>query len=200
MVDGAGSAFAPVHLGVAAQTFMPFIVRILSLFGPGELRAAPLPRRPVRRGSMTISPRLVSGDVIVERRRWIFPASALPEEIHREKRHAAFAALNRWRIAEGIPARVFVIERIAVEGDTPLGGERYKPQYIDFTSPLFVQIFLSMIGKDPGATVIVEEMIPTPDAALADEEGRSWVVELQLDTLALRAGRTRRSAHGSHER
>jgi hypothetical protein len=190
MVDGAGRLFAPVHLGVADQTFMPFIVRLLSLFGPGELRAIPLPRRPTRRGPMTIWPRLVVDQVIVERRRWTFPTGFLPEESQRGAKQAAFAALNWWRLAEGIPERAFVIEQVR--------DGLYKPQYIDFTSPHFVQIFLSTIGKDPGAIVTIEEMLPTPDVAPADAEGRRWVVEIQLDTLALRAVRAGQPERGAH--
>ena len=182
VVDASGRIYAPVHLGVADQTFMPFIVRLLSLFGPGELRLPPLPRAPVTRGQITIWPRVILGQVVALRRRWTFPVSALPAEVLRAPaREEAFAALNRWRMAEAIPERVFVTERVR--------GALTKPQYIDFTSPLFVQIFLTIVGKDPSVGVDLEEMLPTPDAAPADAEGRRWVVELQLDTLARRAGR-----------
>jgi len=182
VVDASGRAYAPVHLGVADQTFLPLIVRILSLFGPGELRFPPLPRAPASRGEMKIWPRLSLGQVVALRRRWTFPVSVLPEEIFRAStKQEAFAVLNRWRIAQEIPERVFVTERVR--------GELTKPQYIDFTSPLFVQIFLTIVGKDPSVGVDLEEMLPTPDAAPVDGEGRRWVVELQLDTLARRAGR-----------
>jgi hypothetical protein len=181
LVDSAGRFYAPVHLGVADETFMPFIVRLLSLFGPGDLRLRPLPRRAALRGEVRSWPRVVIGQVVAERRRWTFPVSGLPEEILRAPRGSAFAALNEWRIAQEIPERVFVKERVH--------GEMEKPQYIDFTSPLFVQIFLSIIGKDPGRRVSMEEMLPTPDAAPVDGDGLRWVVELQLDTLALRSGR-----------
>lgn len=187
VVDAAGNVYAPIHLGVADQTFMPFIVRFLSLFGPGELRFPPLPRAPVLRGEMKIWPRLILGEVVALRRRWAFPVSLLPGEIlSAPTRQEAFAALNRWRIAQEIPERVFVTERVR--------GEITKPQYIDFTSPLFVQIFLTIVGKDPSVSVNLEEMLPTPDAAPADQEGRRWVVELQLDTLARRPARTPESA------
>jgi hypothetical protein len=182
VVDASGRAYAPVHLGVADQTFLPIIVRLLSLFGPGELRFPPLPRAPVERGEMKIWPRLTLGQVVALRRRWTFPVSVLPEEIFRAStKQEAFAVLNRWRIAQEIPERVFVTERVR--------GELTKPQYIDFTSPLFVQIFLTIVGKDLSVGVDLEEMLPTPDAAPVDGEGRRWVVELQLDTLARRAGR-----------
>jgi hypothetical protein len=178
VVDRDGRAYAPVHLGVADSSFMPFIVRLLSLFGPGELRLPALPRRSITRGELTLWPRVVLGQVVLRRRRWTFPVTALPAESQRASKLPAFAALNRWRVEQTIPERVFMIERVR--------GELSKPQYIDFTSPHFVQIFLSIALGEPGAAVILEEMLPAPDAALADADGRRWVVELQLETLAAR--------------
>ena len=61
----------------------------------------------------------------------------------------------------------------------------YKPQYIDFESPLLVQLFGRISGKLSNYTVTLEEQFPAPDA-LPTFGGEHFTSELilQLDVPA----------------
>jgi hypothetical protein len=158
--------------------FVPFVAQFLAQFGPEEL---PLPRwtRPaLKRGAVTVLPRVVVGPLVVSRKRFKVPMNALPTALRDASKRDAFLALNHWRLEQGIPERVFVIERV--------GEKIMKPQFIDFTSPHFAAIFTTIVMQCPNVDITLEEMLPAPDVAPLGADGRRWVVELQLDTLALR--------------
>jgi hypothetical protein len=182
VVDPAGNAFAPVHLGVADESFMPTVLRVLGAFGPGELAPLGLPRRARRCRDMHIVPPQAVGKLISNSQRRVIPAHAVPrQEIAGVSRDQAFMRVNDWRLALALPERVFLIERL--HQDTR--GDLYKPQYIDFTSPGFVALFARILAR--GENVLhLEEVLPGPEIAPPDRHGRRWVVELQIDTLALR--------------
>jgi hypothetical protein len=58
----------------------------------------------------------------------------------------------------------------------------YKPQYIDFASPLLVQLFSRITSKLPNFIVTLEEQLPEPDG-LPTFGGEHFTSELilQLD-------------------
>ena len=93
----------------------------------------------------------------------------------------AFAVVNRWRLERRLPDRVFLAEPVARQSGPP----RRKPQYIDFTSPLFVEIFRSAVEAVSGELEI-SEALPDPEGMLRDADGRRWAVEVQLDNLGFR--------------
>ena len=75
-----------------------------------------------------------------------------------------------------IPEYVFVIihpERINDHTDTELlkklGRDDYKPQYINFSSPLLVSMFEKLCKKVP-VNLRIEEMLPRPDQLLSQNE------------------------------
>ena len=120
------------------------------------------------------------GNVILRRQRWIVPVQPVLDRIGGLSEAATFAALNHWRHDLGIPDRVFVVERVPHD----YIQEFYKPQYVDFTSPLFLPVFRSVLASGL-QQLCLDEMLPTPDAYPADAEGVHWGVEVQLDSLAL---------------
>jgi hypothetical protein len=176
LIDAAGRCYAPVHLGVANHVFMPPLVKFLSALGPGEIKPISLPRYVHEGEGMTVTNRLRVDDVIVSRQRWHFEPGALPAGLFDLPEAQAFVALHRWRLAHGIPERVFLIEQVR--------HGLYKPQYLDLTSPSFVAL-LRASGK-AGEGITFYELLPTPEIFPADEAGRRWAVELLIDTLTLR--------------
>ena len=89
-------------------------------------------------------------------------------------------AVNRWRLERNLPERLFWIEKI----DHPrIKGVR-KPQYLDFTSPLCVEIFRSVmcLNSDP---LTFEEALPAPEDMIPGPGQERWALELQIDTLSL---------------
>ncbi|HYU32695.1 MAG TPA: lantibiotic dehydratase [Thermoanaerobaculia bacterium] len=183
LVDLRGLPCRPVHLGGAGFDFVPAPLKLLSLFGPGEMRLLLPPRIDRRNGEVAVRERVTLDDIVLLRKRWSIEPSPFQDALEGSSEANAFVAINRWRLQRGIPDRVFFIERIHHEQRTDL----YKPQYLDFTSPLLVLVFRSALRQNAGSLTF-EEMLPAPaDLATHDESGRPWAVEILLDTLALRA-------------
>jgi hypothetical protein len=86
-----------------------------------------------------------------------------------------YLAVRRWARQLGLPQRVFV--RV---------GTEIKPCFVDLTSPVFTRILCTMLRsarRTGGAdtSVVVTEMLPTPDQAwLTDSDGRRYCSELRL--------------------
>jgi hypothetical protein len=181
LADGSGRKLLPVHLGGAAAAYLPSLLRFLALWGPGEVRS-PRPPGPVRRsGEIRTEERVTVGNVVLLRKRWTLPSGPLRETLGDLGGAAGFAALNRWRMERGLPDRFFWIERIRHPEAT---GNAHKPQYLDFTSPHFAEVFRSAL-EFQGSTLAFEEALPTPEDLPRDPEGNPWAVEVHLDTLAL---------------
>ncbi|MBO3738111.1 lantibiotic dehydratase [Actinoplanes flavus] len=105
---------------------------------------ADLPR--VRTGENT--PRIVAGDVVVQRRRWAIPADRLPSG----SSHHLFVACAAFRAEHRLPERVFV--RSASEP---------KPVFVDFSSVFSLEV-LAQLGADATrqnlAELLFEEVLP----------------------------------------
>ena len=179
--DAAGRRVLPIHLGAAALAYMPPLITFLALFGPGELRPQTPPRESRRQGDVEILDRVVLGRLVLARRRWIVPAARL-RRIFDAPPWRALAELDRWRRAQGIPAVAFCIERVRFGPRI----EVFKPQYLDLRSPSFCEL-LEGIVRDGGEALVLEEMLPSPEAFPRDLDGERWAVELQVDSLGLRA-------------
>lgn len=182
LADASGLRLLPVHLGVTSSSMMPFLLQFLAQWGPGEVRppSSPVPAR--RAGSVQVLERLTAGCLVLARKRWV---ASLGEELRRQAATApdeeAFAALNRWRLKQNLPERLFWIEKTHYESI----GEVYKPQFLDFTSPLFVEIFRSALRAN-GDPLSFEEMLPVAGDLPRGPGEERWAVELHLDTLPLR--------------
>ncbi len=181
LADATGRRLLPVHLGGTNAGMMPFLIQFLAQWGPGEVRppASPVPARQV--GSVRVLERLTAGCLVLARRRWVV---AVGQDLRRQAAEAAdeevFAAVNRWRLEQNLPERLFWIEKTHYD----LVGEVYKPQYLDFTSPLFVEVFRSALRIN-GDPLTFEEMLPAAGDLPPGPEGERWAAELHLDTLPL---------------
>jgi hypothetical protein len=183
LMDADGQRFLPVHLGGASHAFMPTIVKFLSLFGPGEFRSVWPLRRLQHEGEGEVLKRLMIDSVVFGRKRWSFPLRSIDKRLAAPDPEA-YVALQDWRLRQGIPERVFLLQRIPHR----VLADRFKPQYLDLTSPLSPSILRTAIENGNGS-VSFEEMLPDPEAFPRDRDGRHWGVELLLDTLALRPQR-----------
>jgi hypothetical protein len=160
---------------------MPPLLKFLTAFGPGEVKTILPARGSCKVQDMQVLNRLVLDNVVLMRKRWMGSAAELLGEIAALADDRVFTVINQWRLARGIPDRVFQIEK------TPerfFSENVYKPQYIDFTSPLFVSIFRTALKAD-AKRLILEEMLPGPEAFPRDENGQRWAAELQIESLAL---------------
>ena len=119
-------------------------------------------------------PRVKIDQVVVCRESWRFNPADL--DFAAEKDIAArFVRTREWAAALGIPRFVFV-----------KSNAEQKPIYVDFTSPVYVNILAKMIRQTnaaerrPDKTITVVEMLPAHDDLwLTDHEGNRYTSELR---------------------
>ncbi|HYP52119.1 MAG TPA: lantibiotic dehydratase, partial [Pyrinomonadaceae bacterium] len=125
------------------------------------------------------TPRVTIDRVVVCRESWAFGADEFA--FANEKDEAArFLAARRWAQEHGMPRFVFVKTPVEV-----------KPFYVDFASPIYVDIFAKMVRRTQehgaeGARVSVSEMLPRADETwLPDADGERYTSELRLVAVDL---------------
>ena len=124
------------------------------------------------------SPRITIDRLVVSRETWRTPASEM--EFAFEKNEAArYLAARRWARDYGVPR--FVFARTPIET---------KPFYIDFSSPVYVNILAKMIRRtvDSGedAKFAISEMLPSHDEIwLPDNKGQRFASEFRIIALDL---------------
>jgi len=95
--------------------------------------------------------------------------------IHSEAEHERYLQVWRWKQSHRLPR--FVFARVPVE---------VKPFYLDFESPVYVEIFIKMIRRmlasdSQDGKVTLTEMLPTPDHVwLPDAMGNTYTSELRM--------------------
>jgi lantibiotic biosynthesis dehydratase-like protein len=180
--DVKGHRYLPVYLGLGSYDYMPTLVKFICAFGPTELMAVfPKPFKQEIDGVVR-QDRTVMGNVVLHRRSWSVPTQELQRCLDGLNDVEAFTALHRWRCKHGIPERVFADEREMHPLKTTF---RYKPQYLDFTSPLFIPILRNIAGSGD-KRVDLSEVLPGPDEFPRDSSGQAWAVEILVDSLSLR--------------
>lgn len=112
-------------------------------------------------------PRITIDRLVVARESW----EIAPEEIqfaHEKDRFDRFLQTERWARALGLPRRVFF--------KIP---EETKPHYLDFASPILVDLFLKQARR--ASRISVSEMLPGPeDCWLVDAAGARYTSELRV--------------------
>ena len=128
-------------------------------------------------------PRISVGKhLIIRRRGWGVPKTLLPEKINAETSANYFLRLNQWRRMLHIPEKVFIIidaPEFKEDKKTRSQSDDYKPQYIDFASPLLVQLFSKLIAKTP-TYLKIEEMLPEPEES-SGNNGEKYVCEYLIE-------------------
>lgn len=141
------------------------------------------------------------------------PMLAFPQQKNGEGDLAFFLRVNEWRRRNGIPAEVFLRiyegeswtrkeaaelnranedatlerrrRRLRMQRDFDRATlNRAKPQYIDFSSPLFVRLFGRIAAGLDGFVVVIEERYPGGDD-LPSYGGKRYAAEvvLQIDFM-----------------
>ena len=120
------------------------------------------------------TPRIEVGGTIYQRACWECQPTALRLAAAEGGDFAGFLAARRLRARLGMPRHVFY----RVAGET-------KPLYLDFDSPLLVELFIAQLGDDQ--VVSFSEMMPGPDGLwMQDAEGR-YCLELRGTAFQLPA-------------
>ena len=130
------------------------------------------------------NPRVTIDRLVVTRESWRFSARSL-DFVHEEDEHARFLQARRWMRQQQLPR--FVFFKVPVE---------VKPLYLDFDSPIYVEILVKMIRRvlasdQPEEPVLLCEMIPGHgELWLPDAAGNLYTSELRLVVKDLLGTRT----------
>ncbi|MFE0046048.1 lantibiotic dehydratase [Streptomyces albireticuli] len=180
-----GREVVPLYLGYLVPLALPEIPRTLLLLSPTSM--APLdvwggvPEGASGNG-VTSRPRVRYGGLVLSRRSWTAPASALPGRpagSGPEADAAWFLAWRRWAAEHRLPRRVFATVTPAGKSG---GAARTKPQYVDLDSWLSLSALDGLL-KDPGDRVVLREALPDEDGLRAVSDRGTHVVELAVETL-----------------
>lgn len=189
-----GQRYLPVNLGIAFEAYMPTLLKFLCLFGPSELGTVLPPRAYRKEGPVVVGERASVGSLVVQRRSWKVSLDVLRELLAERDDARAFAAVNRFRMRWDIPERVFFWDMLLHD----FFKKTYKPQYLDFTSPLFLPLLRGVV--EDGEDLRLTELLPTPEMCPRDGAGRTWAVEVLLDSLTLRRPHPGAAAPGERAR
>jgi hypothetical protein len=169
-----GRRVLALDMGFMNPLMRPALYQLLTSFVPPGHVTVPmpddLPRAPGMGARVTSRPRIVyDGAVVLARRRWTLDADAFPAQSETQSEVDYFISIGAWRAAHGIAPRVFVRVLAARPNGKPVKADEapqrrsrdlHKPQYIDFESPLFVQLFARIRGPLTDARVVLEEALP----------------------------------------
>jgi hypothetical protein len=120
-------------------------------------------------------PRVKIDHLVISRESWRFNPAELDFAAEKDE-VARFVRTREWAAARGIPRYVFVKSNAA-----------QKPVYVDFTSPIYVNVLAKMVRRTiaderlPDKTITVVEMLPAHDGLwLADHEGNRYTSEFRF--------------------
>jgi hypothetical protein len=120
-------------------------------------------------------PRVKIDNVVVSREKWRFDPADLDFAAEKDE-VARFVRTREWAAALGLPRYAFVKSSAEV-----------KPVYVDFTSPVYVNVLAKMIRRTsaaerlPDQTISISEMLPGHDDLwLTDHEGNRYTSEFRF--------------------
>ncbi len=174
----------PVYLGYLVPVALPEIPRTLLLLSPSTMTPTDVwggvpEGEPV--DGVTRRPRVVHGDVVISRRSWTAPATALPVRGPGTDEARWYLEWQRLRRAHGLPDQVFAT--VLRDGRRALGA---KPLYVDFDSPLSLTAFDALVDREPGTAVVLREMLPAEDGLHLTSDQGHHVAELAVETFTSR--------------
>jgi hypothetical protein len=121
------------------------------------------------------TPRVQIDQLVVSRESWRFDPADLAFAAEKDEA-ARFVRTRAWAAAQGLPRQVFVKSHA-----------EDKPAYVDFASPVYVNVLAKMVRRTSAAerladkTITVVEMLPRHDDLwLTDREGHRYTSEIRL--------------------
>ena len=199
---GTDRCVIPLDLGFLNPMARPPLYQLLRHFSPTSETHLDVPWEPdstVPTAPAVHRPRVTyEGLVVLGREAWIVPPSEIPVPQRNEPEADFFLRVREWHSELGLPEQVYVraVARSrsgtapAVEGEQgdsakpPRNrakrrgvGDLRKPQYMDFGSPLLIQLLWRYASLGDLCNVAFEECLPAPGALPRDAEGRRWVAE-----------------------
>lgn len=117
-----------------------------------------------------ILPRIIyENKICIHRKAWLIKTSIVPKRMIGEGDSLYYLNILKWKLSISLPDTIFmrvVIKAVQQNLKYPqMKEDDYKPQYINFNSPLLVSIFEKLLGS-AGAYIQIDEMLPDRDSLL----------------------------------
>lgn len=130
-----------------------------------------------------ILPRIIyENKICLHRKAWMIKTLTIPVRQATDSDSSYYLNILKWKLSLSLPDVVFVrivIKAVQQNLQYPeMGGDDYKPQYMNFNSPLLITLFEKLLSK-AGEYVQIDEMLPYQDSLLKIEESRH-VAELYV--------------------
>jgi len=165
----------------------PMLYRFLCAFAPTRTYRGGLWEQVDRHDAPAVAerPRVLLGDLALDRRSWRLPVDALPAlDGLRRQELAAMVAFERWRTEQGMPRRLFFrligapaptanvrdllaeTQRWALEARS---ARMHKPHFLDTRNPFLLHVLAKQAGAMPDGTVLFTECLPDITTGTAEE-------------------------------
>ena len=165
LTNGEGTKVVPIQFSLEGSHGKSKLTHLLDLFDPNEnfgyrmllesINA--LYKNDLKEKDIVFIPRFSYGnEIIIQRKKWLINKRELVGVVGKTTSLTdLFFKLNKWKSSHAIPDRVF----LKIKGKDRSSGDHYKPQYIDFSSPVFVLLLQNILSK---ADDVIEltEMLP----------------------------------------
>lgn len=186
----------PVYLGFLMPMALPEIQQVLLCFSPSGMAQLDLwagTGIPVPEDTISEYPRLALGDIVLQRRMWKIPVGCFPQRPPAGEDAAYYAQVQRWRVANGIPDRVFAQVDFAAaaaqgtddgdEGTDEKGRPKAsrKPLAVDFDSWFSVALLEQLVAGAQSRLVVTEALPSLDQLWLRDPDGKPYVSELLVE-------------------
>ncbi|WP_307734378.1 lantibiotic dehydratase [Xanthomonas albilineans] len=174
----------PVYLGSYFPLALPELQVFLLHFSAPVVLRSELGIEPTDPAApVAFRPRVRVGSVVLTRASWTCAAAQVPQRGPADGEFDYLARLDAWRRGLGLPEEVFVTllpppggERGVPAADANRTALGRKPMYLDFGSPLGVQLFESGVAAH-GDDVCFVEMLPCSADAAVQVDGAPHVSE-----------------------
>jgi lantibiotic biosynthesis protein len=126
--------------------------------------------------NISVIPRLVFKDkIVIQRKKWFVKKEFLLGILNKKTLAENFLSINVWIKRNKIPSKIFIK---IMEQDFKNGqNDNYKPQFIDFESPIFMLLIINLIKKSE-ETIELTEMYPNSNNV---EESGGYVKEYVIN-------------------
>ncbi|SCF35215.1 Lantibiotic dehydratase, C terminus [Micromonospora viridifaciens] len=173
----------------------PMLYRFLCVFAPTRTYRGGLWDQLDRADGPYVGPRprLLLGDLVLDRRSWRFDVDDLPDLARLERYEAqGLADFDGWRRSVGLPRQVFfrlVPPRAVPHGERNLLAETrqwalearsarlHKPHYLDMRNPFLTHVFAKQARALRGGSVAIHECLPRA----ADQDGATGAEEFFVE-------------------
>jgi Lantibiotic dehydratase, N terminus len=201
-VDGEPVDLVPMNFLFPAAA--PMLYRFLCAFAPTRTYRGGLWEQLDRAGTGGglggHRPRLLLGDLVLDRRSWRFDIADLPDLDGAEHHElGTLVSVDRWRRASGLPRHTF-FRLLARRGPRPpqldpleerrqwaleaRSARLHKPHYLDLRNPFLLYVFAKYARMTTGGSVIFQECLPAPDGYTGPGEpvsAEEFFVEFDLE-------------------